>query len=143
MELKLILRGNTINLLEVRQQAQDYLGKLSSWENIRQEHPVLALDLKYNKRNFEEAIVLIHINPNMSPTQLSAILSYTFTKERLDIVTDFFLRDILFSQTKPRGKSWTGSDILSMRQFSARRSHECFGLLDIEYGTNGRSKDTP
>ncbi len=118
------------DLDNIYMEAKSYLGKLTSLESIGLN---LLSELKYNKDKYEKAIVLLHVNPNMNPTRLSSALQYNFTCERMDIITDFFLRHILHSPSKSRGQSWTGSDILSNKQLASRRKAESFTLMEIEY----------
>ncbi len=118
------------SLPEIYQQAYQYLNKLSSYR--QSEDDWLVLEVKRKKSIFAEAITVVHVNGKIDPDTLGKLLDYSFTPEKMDVITDFFLRDILFRRGST-GKSWTGSEILSGRQLARRRAHESAMILDIHY----------
>ncbi len=76
------------------------------------------LELKRERDRYAEALVLLKVNPNLSAQELSRILkrdemdNFQFTDERMDILTDFWMRDIFFTLKKKK----SGHDILSPKQ---------------------------
>ncbi len=110
---------------EIKREAEKYIGKLISYQNIKDE---ILNEVRWHKNVFVEAIVLVHINGNLTPEKISKMIGHNFTENHMDVVSDFFLRDILMSKNKPHGRSWTGSEILSDRQMTIRRNKECFHL---------------
>lgn len=117
---------SVINLISVQHDARRYLDGLSSLEAIGL---TMLKELKYNRGVYEEAILLLHINPSMNQTKLSAILSYNFDGDRMDVITDFFLREDLNDKNKKR----SGREILSSRQLARCRKRESGQLMDVEY----------
>jgi hypothetical protein len=121
------------DLAQVQSEARRYLDRLTSHEYLKQFSLTVALDVRYRRGIFEEAIVLLHVNPDMGPGQLSSILGIPFTHERMDVVTDFFLREVLFDRSKPSGRSWSGQEILSNKQLTRRQAAESFQLMELDY----------
>lgn len=75
-------------LIEIQHQAKHYLGKLTSNDALS---PSLNQEVRFNKSKFSEAIVLCHLNGNLTPDHLSVIIGYQFHSGNMDIITDFFL----------------------------------------------------
>ncbi len=113
-----------MHLVEVHKEATTYLKKLNS---PQAGDPKVMLDLKHNFDLFCEAIVLMHVNPRLSPARLSSILDYDFLDgDRMDVVVNFYLRHEL--HRADRGKH--GAEILSHRQLNRRRWHESMNYND-------------
>ncbi len=113
-----------MTLQQVQSEATSYLKKLSSVEALE---PWLIYEIKNHFKSYLEAIVLVHVNGSLMSGQLSTITGYQFDAERMDVITDFFLRDILLDKKKKR----KGCEILSGRQLSRRRKIESATILDF------------
>lgn len=113
-------------LAQVQRQAADYVNKITSREALEGH---LLDDVRFHRKQFVEAIVLIHLNGRMTAEHLSDIVGYRFDQfNRMEVVNDYFLRDHLTD------KSWSKSkDILSGRQLHRRRRIESSTLMDIRY----------
>ncbi len=118
------------SLNEIQRQAYQYLDKITSVEVVG---PFILGDITYNKAKFVEAIVLLHARSGMSEHELSHLTDYLFTKERLDIVTDFFLQPAFANENKSSGRRWVGKNILSKKQMAHRRGRESLTIMDVEY----------
>lgn len=116
-------------LEEIYKQAIKYVSGLTSKDALGSE---MMNEVKYNRSKYEEAILLVHVNPGIQCSNLSLLLGYDFTSgERMDIITGFFLRDILNDPKKAK----SGHEILSGRQLTRRRNKESFSLVDgLDYG---------
>ncbi len=115
-------------LAEIMDEAEHYLKKISSPQAVS--HGRVLMDIRFNTKYFVEAIVLIHVNGELTWNRLSEILGYNFRPEHADVINDFFLRDDLFTLKKKK----TGRDILSQRQITRVHAEE-YGWYsdDLDY----------
>ncbi len=115
------------DLVQVKRSADEYINKITSRDALDER---TLMEVRWNRSTYSEAIVIVHINRDISQYQLSSLLGYDFTHDRMDIITDYFLRDIL---NNPRKSRRGGHDILSGRQMTRRRRAESATLFDVRY----------
>ena len=108
---------------QIYSSADKYINSISSKQSLEGFN---SLDVKNYRSVFKEAIVLVHINGSLSPRQLSDLVGYRLSPEHIDVISDYFLRDILNNQSKAK----SGHDILSGRQLTRRRAKESARLND-------------
>jgi len=108
---------------EIHKEAKKYIGGISSKQEAE---AWIIREVTHHKNVFAEAIVLVHVNGELSIGQLSDLLDYKFSPELIDIVSDFFLRDILKKTNKGKDDNY----ILSGRQISRRKNKENLTFFD-------------
>ncbi len=106
-------------------EAKAYLNSYQSIQQFEERERYLLNDIRHNFFRYAECIVALHINPRLSEMDLSTVSGLFMNPSKMEIIAGFYIREELTD----------GNDeILSGRQFTRRRHHECFFYSpDVDY----------
>lgn len=115
-----------VSIRHLYDEAAAYVGTYHSIQQT-EGNAWLLLDIKNNQEKYIEAIVLLHVNPNLPEKILEHLIGLTLNQAKLDIIAGFYVREEMNN-----GKR-SGNEILSGRQMRRRVNRECFELTEIDY----------
>jgi len=115
----------------LRDVAERYVYNINSFD---QYEVWLVKDVKNYAPYYVTAILKLHEDPSIGFVRLCDVVSdndWQLDEDKMEIVTDFFLRHDLQDRSKRQG----GHSILSGYQMSRRRRRESWTLFDdVDYG---------
>lgn len=112
-----------VSIIEVHTEAKKYIGSFHSVMQFDRVHmnPSGMLDrVKRHNFKFSEAILLLHLTPNLSAERLGQAVNLRLTSNDMEVIAGFFIRHEMND-----GKR-NGNFILSTRQMVRRAKKESY-----------------